>query len=130
MNNANRKQIVKSLCEAVDFLVEAIGSGRLGFDYAVKEYVEKHDNALSKVLKEYVQALGMGTETQRNPNAEEESRLMKIRREVLLKVAKELDVPEVTSFVSAVLESQDKHISLLKTLQGQAEQLHKTIAED
>jgi len=70
MNNANRAKIIRLLSEAVDMLIEAIGSGRLGFDYAIKEYVEKYNNELSRALREYVQALKMGNETQRYPSEE------------------------------------------------------------
>jgi tight adherence protein C len=129
MNNANRAKIIRLLSEAVDMLIEAIGSGRLGFDYAIKEYVEKYNNELSRALREYVQTLKMGNETQRNPSKEEEARLMEGRREALNKIAKDFNVPEVTAFVAAVLESQDKQLSILKTLEGQAAQLHQALSK-
>jgi hypothetical protein len=127
VNAISHAEIVKLLCEAVDTLVEAIGSGRLGFDYAVKEYVETSDNDLSRALRAYVEALGLGDETQRYLSEEENIRIMEVRREVLHKIAKDFDVPEVTAFVAAVLESQDKRLSLVKTLEGQARQLHQAL---
>jgi tight adherence protein C len=129
MNNANRAKIIRLLSEAVDMLIEAVGSGRLGFDYAIKEYVDKYNNELSRALREYVQTLKMGNETQRYPSEEEEARLMEVRREALNKIAKDFNVPEVTAFVAAVLESQDKQLSILKTLEGQAEQLHQALSK-
>jgi len=129
MNNANRAKIIRLLSEAVDMLIEAVGSGRLGFDYAIKEYVEKYNNELSRALREYVQMLKMGNETQRYPSEEEEARLMEVRREALNKIAKDFNVPEVTAFVAAVLESQDKQLSILKTLEGQTEQLHQALSK-
>jgi phage portal protein BeeE len=73
--------------------------------------------------------LKMGNETQRYPGKKEEARLMEVRREALNKIAKDFNVPEVTAFVAAVLESQDKQLSILKTLQGQAEQLHQALSK-
>lgn len=127
MNAINHAEITRLLCEAVDTLVEAVGSGRLGIDYAVKEYVETSDNELSRALREYVQALGLGAETQRHLSKEEETRMMEVRREVLHKIAKYLNVPQVTAFVAAVLESQDMPSSIVKTLKEQAKQLHQAI---
>jgi len=127
MNNVSHVEITRLLCEAVDTLVETVGSGRLGFDYAVKEYVDTSDNALSRALRAYVEALGLGDETQRYLSEEENIRIMEARREVLHKIAKDFDVPEVTAFVMVVLESQDKHVSLVKTLEGQARQLHQAL---
>jgi len=127
MNAINHAEITRLLCEAVDTLVETVGSGRLGFDYAVKEYVETSDNDLSRALRAYVEALGLGDETQRYLSEEENIRIMEARREVLHKIAKDFDVPEVTAFIVAVLESQDKHVSLVKTLEGQARQLHQAL---
>jgi len=116
------------LCEAVDTLIETIGSGRLGFDHAIREYVEMSDNELSRALRDYVQALKMCDETQRRLSEEEKDTCrMEVRREVLRKIANYFNVPEVTAFVDAVLESQDKHLSLVKTLEGQAKQLHQVV---
>ncbi len=130
MNAINHAEITRLLCKAVDTLAEAVGSGRLGFDYAVKDYVETSDNEWSRALKEYVEALGLGAETQRRLSEEEETRRMEVRREVLHGIAKHFNVPEVTAFVAAVLESQDKQLSLVKTLEGQARQLHQALATD
>lgn len=128
MNDVSRTEITRLLCEAVDTLIESIGSGRLGFDHAIKEYVETFDNALSQALQDYVQALKMFYETLLHLSEEEKgTRMMEVRRKVLHKIAKDFDVPEVAAFVAAVLESQDKHLSLVKTLEGQSAQLHRAL---
>ena len=128
MNDVSHAEITRLLCEAVDTLIESIGSGRLGFDHAVMEYVETFDNVLSQALQDYVQALRTFHETQQHLSEEErDNRMMEVRREALHKIAKDFDVPEVTAFVAAVLESQDKNLSLVKTLEGQAAQLHQAL---
>jgi tight adherence protein C len=125
-NEESRAKIVQSLTEAVDSLTDAVASGRLGFDYAVKEYVEQTDNELSHAFHEYVEALQLGDETSRISTKEESRRHEEIRRVVLRKIAQQFDVPEMTAFVDAVLESQDKRISIARTLERQAAQLHQS----
>ena len=48
LTNERHPKIVKSLSEAVDSVMTAIASGRLGFDYAVKEYADQSDSELSR----------------------------------------------------------------------------------
>jgi hypothetical protein len=117
---------VRWLSEAADYLLDAVGSGRLGFDYAVKEYVELSEDELSRAFQGYVQALGLGDETSRASSKEERERNEEIRRVELHKLARQFDVPEVTAFVEALIESQDKQLSLRKTLEGQVALLRQT----
>ena len=128
VTDARRAEIVRLLSDAVDSLLDAVGSGRLGFDYAVKEYVETEDNELSHAFRQYVQALDLGDETERTESDAESARRKEIRREVLLNIAHHFDVPEATALVAALLKSQDKQLSLVKTLEGQAEQLHQALS--
>jgi hypothetical protein len=128
VTDARRAEIVRLLSDAVDSLLDAVGSGRLGFDYAVKEYVETSDNELSRAFRQYVQALDLGDETERIESDAESARSKEVRREVLLSIAHHFNVPEVTALVAALLESQDKELSLVKTLEGQAEQLHQALS--
>jgi hypothetical protein len=125
VSDKRRAEIVRLLRQAVDYIADAVGSGRLGFDYAVKEYVEQSENELATAFEEYVQALGMGDETQRTSSEEGSRRAREIRRRVLSKIADHFDVPELRAFVAALLESQDKNLSLVKTLYDQAEQLRR-----
>ncbi len=117
------------LCEAVDTLVETIGLGRLGFDAAIQEYVETSDNELARALRGYVRALKMFYETQQHLGEAEKDthRIEEVRREALHRIAAYFNVPEVTAFVAAVLESQDKQVSLVKTLEEQARLLHQVL---
>ena len=86
-NSERRAEIVQLLSEVAEYLLDAVGSGRLGFDYAVKEYIEQSDNALSRAFQPYVLALGLGDETSRTSTAEESKRNEEIRRVELRKLA-------------------------------------------
>ena len=114
-----RRHVVQMLSEAIDAWSAAVGSGRLGFDYAVAEYVEQTDNELSQAFQAYVQAL-------LNRQTDEDS--SEIRRRTLTEIAAHFDVPEVTAFVEAALESQDKHLSIGRTLAEQSRKLHEALA--
>ena len=46
-------------------------------------------------------------------------------REALLRVAEQVDVPEVTDFIEAVIKAQDEHLSIGETLERQAEHLRQ-----
>jgi tight adherence protein C len=122
----SRRQIVQWLTEAVDSLTAAVGSGRLGFDHAVKEYVDSTDNELSRAFQGYVQAVGLGDQTPRARGEEAHRLREEARRTALQGIAAQFPVPEVTAFVAALLESQDKHLSLVDTLRRQAAQLHRS----
>jgi len=106
------------LSEAVDTWSAAVESGRLGFDYAVKEYVEQTENELSRAFQGYVRALS-------NRQTDEDS--SEVRRRALTEIAEHFDVPEVTAFVEAALESQDKRLSIGRTLEEQAHKLHEAL---
>ena len=120
LNDERHAGIIKLLGEAVDSLIDAIESGRVGFDGAVKEYAEQSDNELSRAFKEYVKA--MGEATSKEPLDE--------RRDALLNVAERINVPEVTTFAKAMIEAQYKRISVVKTLQSQSEQLHQKLSTE
>ena len=113
-----RRHIVQMLSEAVDAWSASVGSGRLGFDYAVAEYVEQTENELSLAFQGYVQAL---FDRQTDEDSSE------IRRRTLNKIAEHFDVPEVTALVKAALESQDKRLSIGQTLEEQARKLHEAL---
>ena len=48
-----------------------------------------------------------------------------MQREALLRVAEQVDVPEVTDFIEAVIKAQDEHLSIGETLERQAEHLRQ-----
>ena len=51
VSDERRAEIVRMLSEAVDSLAYDVTTGRYGFDYAVKAYVEANDNELSKMVE-------------------------------------------------------------------------------
>lgn len=126
-NNKRRTEIIKLLSEAVDSLINTIESGRAGFDYAVKEYADQSDNELASAFREFVKAMKLGD---RQPiySEDEIPDLRDERREALLNVAEHINVPEVTTFVKAMIEAQDEGISVVKALHGQAGQLRQKLS--
>ena len=86
-SDKRRAEIVQMLIQAADHIADAVGSGRLGFDYAVKEYVAQSEDELAEAFGEYVRALGLGDETQRITSAAQSCRNKKVRRRVLTGIA-------------------------------------------
>jgi hypothetical protein len=103
----------QDLANFVDHMIEAIGSGRLGFDDAVREYVDKQPGTIGAALQHYVQALAaIGKEP------DSETARMDARRTELRAFAGRLNTPEAFTLAEALIKSQDQRISLLKTLEG------------
>jgi hypothetical protein len=103
----------QDLDQLVDYLIDAIGSGRVGFDDAVHEFVEGNPGKIGSALKGYVQALSaFGKDPQ------QESKRMDTRRIELRAFAANLNTPQAIALAEALITSQDKKISLLKTLEG------------
>lgn len=99
-------EVIKALPDALDLLTVCVEAG-LGFDAALGKLVEKWDNEL---------ALAFGRVLQ-------EVRLGKTRREALRDMSARLDVPDVTSFIAAVLQAEQLGVSMGKILRIQSEQM-------
>ena len=129
LNDKRHLEMVKLLSEAVDSLIDATKTRGLGFDGAIKEYAEQSDNELSWAFKEYVKAMQMSYEWTKNgvlPLDEDQERyVMNERRKALLKMAEHINVPEVTTFVETIIKAQDTGLSIVETLQSQAELLRQ-----
>ncbi len=108
---------VQELRELVHAVSESVGSGQLGFDYALKEYVEHCDSALAQSFQVYITQMGLGGETQREIPTGMEAQVETTRRNILRQIAQSVRVPEVTEFIEALIRSQDEKISLIRTLQ-------------
>jgi tight adherence protein C len=103
---SRQKQIFRSLPDALDLLTVCVEAG-LGFDAAMGKVHEKWENDL---------ALEFGRVLQ-------EIRLGKLRREALRDMSDRLDVPELTSFVAAVIQSEQLGVSMAKVLRIQSDQM-------
>jgi len=101
-----QKEIRKAMPDALDLLTICVEAG-LGFDGAMAKVREKWDNELS---------LGFA-------RALREMQLGKLRREALKDMADRMGVPEMTSFVAAVIQSEQLGVSLAKVLRIQADQM-------
>ena len=101
-----QNEIVKQLPDALDLLTICVEAG-LGFDQGVQKVVEKSDNELSRGFNRYLQ----------------EVRLGKIRRDALQNMAYRMEVPDVTSFIAAIVQADQLGVSMAKILRIQSDQM-------
>jgi tight adherence protein C len=99
-------EIIKSLPDAMDLLTIAVEAG-MGFDGALQKVAEKWANELSKGFAKVVQEMRLGV----------------IRREALRNMSQNMDVPDVTSFVAAIIQADQLGVSIAKILRIQSEQM-------
>jgi tight adherence protein C len=104
--NRRKKEIIKSLPDAMDLLTIAVEAG-MGFDGALQKVAEKWENELSKAFGKVVQEMRLGV----------------IRREALRNMSNNMDVPDVTSFVAAIIQADQLGVSIAKILRIQSEQM-------
>lgn len=101
-----QKEIRNSMPDALDLLTICVEAG-LGFDAAMAKVYEKWENEL---------AIGFGRVIR-------EIQLGKLRRDALRDMADRMGVPEMTSFVAAVIQSEQLGVSMAKVLHIQADQM-------
>jgi tight adherence protein C len=99
-------EIVKALPDALDLLTISVEAG-LGFDAAMSKVASKWENELSLAFNRVIQEIQMG----------------KLRREALRDMADRMDVPDVTSFVAAIIQADQLGVSIAKVLRIQSEQM-------
>ncbi len=103
----NRKaEILKALPDALDLLTICVEAG-LGFDQAMSKVTDKWDNELSQAFARVLVEIQMGT----------------LRREALRSMADRAEVPELTSFVAAIIQADQLGVSLARVLHIQSEQM-------
>lgn len=103
---SRKTEILRSLPDALDLLTISVEAG-LGFDAALAKVVEKWDNALTQ---EFGRVLA-------------EIRVGKLRREALRDMAERVEVPELKSFVAAVIQADQLGASIGRILHVQADQM-------
>jgi tight adherence protein C len=104
--NARQNEVRKALPDALDLLTICVEAG-LGFDAAMSKVAEKWDNELSLMFGRTIREVQLG----------------KTQREALRDMADRIGLPELTSFVAAVIQSQQLGVSLAKVLRIQSDQL-------
>lgn len=104
--NRRQHEIRKAMPDALDLLTICVEAG-LGFDAAMSKVGEKWDNELSRAFTRTIREIQLG----------------KTRRDALRDMSERLGVPEMTSFVAAVIQSEILGVSLAKVLRIQSDQM-------
>ena len=103
---ARQGEIVKSLPDVLDLLTICIEAG-LGFDAAMSKVAEKWDNELSRAFNRTLTEMRMG----------------KSRAEALRDMSERSDVPDLTSFIAAIIQADQLGVSISKVMRIQSEQM-------
>jgi tight adherence protein C len=101
-----QKEIRKAMPDALDLLTICVEAG-LGFDAALSKVSEKWDNELSLAFARTIREIQLG----------------KVRRDALKDMSDHLGIPEMTSFVAAIIQSEQLGVSMAKVLRIQADQM-------
>jgi tight adherence protein C len=103
---SRKTSVIKALPDALDLLTICVEAG-LGFDQAMQKVSEKWDNELSRTFGRVLHEIRLG----------------KTRREALRDAAQRVDVGDITSFVAAVIQSEQLGVSIAKVLRIQSDQM-------
>lgn len=101
-----QKSVRRAMPDALDLLTICVEAG-LGFDGAMQKVYEKWENELSLALGRVLREIQLG----------------KLRREALRDMSDRLGVAEMTSFVAAVIQSEQLGVSMAKVLRIQSDQM-------
>jgi tight adherence protein C len=101
-----QKEIRKAMPDSLDLLTICVEAG-LGFDGAMQKVYEKWDNELARGFGRVIREIQLG----------------KLRREALRDMSDRMGIPEMTSFVAAVIQSEQLGVSMAKVLHIQADQM-------
>jgi tight adherence protein C len=92
--------------DALDLLTICVEAG-LGFEAAMSKVAEKWDNELALAFARTLREIQLG----------------KVRRESLKDMADRLGIAEMTSFVAAIIQSEQLGVSMAKVVRIQADQM-------
>jgi tight adherence protein C len=103
-----QRDVIRSLPDALDLLTICVEAG-LGFDGAMARVADKWNNELSREFARVLQEIQLG----------------KLRRKALRSMADRIDVPEVSTFVAAIVQAEELGVSIAKVLSIQAEEMRR-----
>jgi len=109
-------EIRKAMPDALDLLTICVEAG-LGFEAAMAKVYEKWDNELARAFGRVIREIQLG----------------KMRKEAMRDMADRLGINEMTSFVAAVIQSEELGVSMAQVLRIQADQMRirrRQIAEE
>jgi len=101
-----QKGIFRAMPDALDLLTICVEAG-LGFDAAMAKVHEKWENDLALEFGRVIQDIRLG----------------KLRRDALRFMSDRLQVTEMTSFVAAIIQSEQLGVSMAKVLRIQSDQM-------
>lgn len=99
-------EIRKAMPDALDLLTICVEAG-LGFEAAMSKVAEKWTNELSLAFTRTLREIQLG----------------KVRREALKDMSDRMGIAEMTSFVAAIIQSEQLGVSMAKVLRIQADQM-------
>lgn len=101
-----QKEVRRGMPDALDLLTICVEAG-LGFDAAMHKVSEKWTNEISLAFGRVIQEIQLG----------------KLRRTALRDMSDRIGIPEMTSFVAAVIQSEQLGVSMAKVLRIQSDQM-------
>src|SRR5829696_1108969 len=101
-----QKEIRKAMPDALDLLTICVEAG-LGFDAAMSKVSEKWQTELSFAFSRVIREVQLG----------------KVRREALKDMSDRLGIAEMTSFIAAIIQSEQLGVSMAKVLRIQSDQM-------
>ena len=101
-----QKEIRKEMPDALDLLTICVEAG-LSFDGAMAKVADKWNNEMSRAFARVIQEIQLG----------------KLRREALRDMQENIGISEMTSFVAALIQSEQLGVSMAKVLRVQADQM-------
>jgi len=104
--NGRQDMIRKSMPDALDLLTICVQAG-LGFDAAMSRVAEKWEDALADEFSRCLREIQLGN----------------VRRVALRNMADRIGITEMTSFVAAIIQSEQLGVSMAKVLNIQSDQM-------
>ncbi len=103
---ARQKAVIKQLPDAMDLLTITVEAG-MGFDGALQKVADKWDNEISRAFSRVTQEIRLGV----------------LRRDALKNMSDNVDVPDMTSLVAAIIQAEQLGVSIAKVLRVQSKQM-------